>query len=182
MELVSVAAQLGDDGRTAFSCALVLRNIGEHKQALEMARRADELSQGIPPKAMLVGCLIVNGLASDARRELDILISRLPPGIDTPVLPLNRDYHILLEDWQAALPFAERCTNQEGPEFLARIKEALILAELDRFDEAEQAIETARSLLPKLKLHRSVPGLAMSHGHLPQFYRGIEKLIERGVE
>ena len=169
------------DAPAIHACSFAYLWPGEQRLALQLARRAYSLAQVIATKGNLASCLVMNGLAKEAWQEIAELDSWYPPLAAKPHTAVFRDYYMLTEEWENALEWAER-VHGGGPEFLNRMIEAIILAELDRIDAAKTKIDQVRSIFPRLNLRKSVASRALTCNNIPQFYHGLEILIDHGIE
>jgi tetratricopeptide (TPR) repeat protein len=157
------------------NCSWAFWNIGEHARALELAQQSYNLADTFLIKMNLAWVMTKNGLAEESLKLALKMDESTPPGYGRPHAIL-RDCYCLQENWDKALEHAILATDW-GPEFYNRLIHAMILAELDRMEEAKAQVDVARHTLPRLKLAKSIAGQKLSFNNQPQFYRGLEKLL-----
>lgn len=162
------------------NCSWACWNVGDHSAALSCARRAYALAPVRRTATNLCNVLIKNGLGDEALELAGFIDAGTPAGFPRPH-PMLRDCFCLLENWEAALEHAAQ-VHDWGPDFHHRVLQAMILAELDRFEEASEQIAIARQTLPKLKLRNSLESQRIASNSIPQLYGGLQKLIDHGIE
>ena len=180
-EQLEAALRLGG-GRAPVlgTCANACAMLGEHSRALELSRRCHAVAPILPAKMTLALSLVRNGDADGALDLYRALDESTPPGYPRPVNGL-RDALTLKEQWDEALIHARNAVDQVGS-YLTYLSLANTLAELGRMDEAVKAIESAREVLPPLRLRVAIAGYERGYNNQHQFTAGLRKLLEAGVE
>ncbi len=180
-QLVELASRRGRQNAAVLDCcSWACWNIGEHSLALQYSRQTYTIADTYLTKMNLTQALVKNGLAEEALQHALEQDKATPPGYMRPH-PVLRDCYCLMEDWEKALEHARQVSDW-GPDFFNHLLHSMILAELDRIDEAKAQIVVTRQTLPKLNLRKSIAGMKLAFNNQPQFYRGLEKLIELGAE
>ena len=161
-------------------CAGACAMLGQHSRALELSRRCHAVAPVLPAKMTLARSLVRNGDADEALKIYRTVDESTPPGYERPVSGL-RDALALKEQWDEALIYARSAVDQSGT-YAQYLMLANTLAELGLMDEATKAVESAREVLPPLRLRVAIAGFERAYNNQPQFTAGLRKLLEAGVE
>lgn len=136
-------------------CAGGLAAVGKGERAMRLSQRAYEITSTVTP--LYVAVLMWNGRLAEAKAHCEGLVASLPTGIASapgelrPVAILG-NLLMLEEDYEGALPYAERDLNENPGNYFSYVNLANVLGYLGRAEEARVKWQQAVELMPALTL------------------------------
>lgn len=154
MEHAELALAAGESDQVVLRmCAGGFAAVGESQRALALAERAHEISEAADP--LLVAVLMWNGRLDEATAHCESIVAGLVPGMQgspaelRPVSLLGNLY-MLKGEYEIALDYALQDERAFPGNYFSHINTANLYGFLGRIDEARQAWDQARTLMPKL--------------------------------
>ena len=166
MEHAEIALASGESDQVVLRmCAGGFAAIGESQRALALAERAYELS-GVPDP-LLVAVLMWNGRLEEAMSHCSQIVASLAPGMvgspgELRPVALLGNLHMLAGDFDAALDYAEQDLRAFPGNYFCHVNAANLYGFLGRFEDASEAWDQAKTLMPQL----SVRGFSIGYNRV----------------